>query len=63
VGRDNGVVPASLDRVLETGDGYLEAPDASQAIAAVEAMPDSREIGARGTRIARRSTTGSRMLI
>ena len=35
---DLSVVESALDRVLEAGDGYLEAPDASQAIAAVEAL-------------------------
>jgi len=35
---DLSVVESALDRVLEVGDGYLEAPEASQAIAAIEAI-------------------------
>jgi hypothetical protein len=36
--KDLSVVESALDRVLEVEDDYLEAPDASQAIAAVEAI-------------------------
>jgi hypothetical protein len=35
---DLSFIEATLDRVLETADCYLEAPDASRAIAAVEAI-------------------------
>src|ERR1700730_6660009 len=35
---DLSVVESALDRVLETGDAHLEAPDASQAIVAVESI-------------------------
>lgn len=35
---DLSVIEAALDEVVKIGDGYLEAPEASQAIAAVEAI-------------------------
>ena len=35
---DLSIVETALDRVLKAGGGYLEAPEASQAIAAAEAL-------------------------
>lgn len=35
-GGGTGLVEEALDRVLETGDDYLEAPEAEEAIAAAE---------------------------